>query len=65
MGQDSGHLQEGWSTTCVPKEDYTEGSTQKSEGTTEAQGCGVPDRSVNTKEQWPQAIYGTPMVPPG
>ena len=32
-------------TTCVPTEDYTEGSTHKSEGTTEAhgQGCGVPD----------------------
>ena len=28
-----------------PTEDYTEGSTRKSEGTTEAhgQGCGVPD----------------------
>ena len=43
--QDSGHLQEGQSTTCVLTEDYTEGSTHKSEETTEAhgQGCGVPD----------------------
>ena len=41
--QDSEHLQEGRSTTCVPTEDYTEGSTHKREGTTEAhgQGCGV------------------------
>ena len=41
--QDSEHLQEGRSTSCVPTEVHTEGSTHKSEGTTEAQrqGCGV------------------------
>ena len=43
--QDSGHLQEGLKRTCVSTEDYTEGSTHKSEGTTEAHGQGsdVPD----------------------
>ena len=45
--QDSRHLQTVRSTICVPTEDYiyTEGSTHKSEGTTEShgQGCGVPD----------------------
>ena len=39
------YLQKGRNPTCVPTEDNIEGSTHKSEGTTEAhgQGCGVPD----------------------